>query len=165
MIVWVRVNSTPGAKPSIERGIALARQHVAELGDAEGPVHLGVAAAGDVERQPLVRLLDQTQFQRAVARPRLPPREERRQRGVAGGRHRPSLIAGDSRDRLAGDGHDAVAAELPPERVEHRGEDAGLDLAAGQHAHRVQPLNGGRVVGHRSPPCASEPGCWQRGPA
>src|SRR5689334_19448468 len=34
-----------------ERRVAIARQHRAELGDAEGAVELGVATAGDVELQ------------------------------------------------------------------------------------------------------------------
>src|SRR3546814_7578496 len=44
-----------GIEPLAERAVAIARQQVADLAEAHVPVHLGIAAARDVEIEPLAR--------------------------------------------------------------------------------------------------------------
>jgi hypothetical protein len=136
-----------GVEAFDQRAVAVARQRCAEFGLAERPVHLGVAAAGHVEREHRVGQFAHLGFERVVGRPRTECRGEPREASIADQvGQRSALPACDVDHHLPGDVVDLVT-EAVAEAVEQRADDARLDLAALEHADLVQAV-GGRLGRH-----------------
>jgi len=132
-----------------EREVAVTREQRADLGDAEAPVHLRIAAARDVERQALRRRLERVHLIRIAFLPVLERGGEATEivaAHLAG--QLAALRARHVDDDVAGDGEDALLAELGAEALEHGHQDARLDLAAPEDADLVQGVGGKLAHGH-----------------
>src|SRR5688500_13116342 len=87
--------------------VAVARQERADLGDAEAPVHLGIAAARDIEGQALRRRLERVHLVRVALLPVLERGGEAAEVVAAHlARELAALLARDLDDDVAGDRED-----------------------------------------------------------
>ncbi len=111
--------------------IAVAGKQGAQLGDAEGAVQLGVAAASYVEVKGVFAAFELLNFQRAVALPGGQGIGESGQAIVAllAG-HGGALLVGDGDDGLAQDFADALGVEFAFEVLQEGLQDARFGLAA-----------------------------------
>jgi len=126
-----------------EGEVPVAREQRADLGDAEAPVHLRIAAARDVERQALGRRLERVHLIRVALLPVLERGGEATEivaAHLAG--ELAALLARHLDDDVASDGENALLAEFGAEALEHRHQDPCLDLAAPEDADLVQGVGG-----------------------
>src|ERR1700730_13117845 len=139
--------------------VAVTGEQRADLRDAERAVHLGVPAPRDVERELLLALL---QHIHAVGVALLPVLQGRGEVAEAVAAPAPgqllALLARHVDDDPARGLEHLLAAELLAQRGQHRHQDAGLDLAALEHADLVQ-LVGRHWGAHRGPPWVT-PNPW-----
>ena len=148
-----------GLKPSTSEKSRLQERSAPTSGMPRAPVHLGVAAAGDVEREALGRLLERLHAIRVALLPVVERGGEAREVVAAHllGELAP-LLPRDVDDHVAGDGEHALVAELRAERLQHGHEDARLDLAAPEDADLVQGVGGSSLMGIDPPVSAGRAG-------
>ena len=110
--------------------IALAGKARAKVGQAQGPVHLGIPASNDVERQALRRFFEHVDFERVILTPAAERSRKRLETLVAKvSRQLGTCLPRQLDDDLAHDFEGARLAQLSGECPDQRADDPGLDLA------------------------------------